>query len=83
MEHIPREVAWLVSFVLIEAAVIDGRRLKVPNWLTYHFLIAGLAFAYWKGGSGLFFWSLAGALVGLVSLLPVYSIGGMVRATSS
>ena len=77
MEHIPREVAWLVSIVLIEAAVIDGRQLRVPNWLTYHFLIAGLAFAYWKGGSGLLLWSLAGALVGLVSLLPVYSIGGM------
>ena len=40
MEQMPREVAWLVSFVLVEAAVIDGRSLRVPNWLTFHFLIA-------------------------------------------
>ncbi len=39
MDHIPREVAWLVSFVLVEAAVIDGRSLRVPNWLTFHFLV--------------------------------------------
>ena len=41
MGQIPREVIWLVSFVLIEAALIDGRSLRVPNWLTYHFLVGG------------------------------------------
>ena len=53
MEQVPREVAWLVSFILIEAAVIDGRSLRVPNWLTFHFLAGGLIFAFWKGGSAL------------------------------
>ncbi len=77
MEQIPREIAWLVSFILVEAAVIDGRRLRVPNWLTYHFLIGGLVYAYWKGGNGMLGWSLAGAGVGLASLLPLYAIGGM------
>ena len=77
MEHMPREVAWLVSFVLIEAAVIDGRSLRVPNWLTFHFLIGGLIFAFWKGGSALLLTSLAGAGVGLLTLLPLYAIGGM------
>src|ERR1700751_5852906 len=72
-----RVVAWLVSFVLIEAAIIDGRSLRVPNWLTYHFLLGGLVFAFARGGSPLLFYSLAGALVGLFSLLPLYAIGGM------
>ena len=77
MEQIPKEVAWLVSFVLIEAAVIDGRCLRVPNWLTFHFVAGGLIFAFWKGGSALLLLSVLGAVVGLMTLLPLYSIGGM------
>jgi prepilin peptidase CpaA len=77
MEQVPREVAWLVSFVLIEAAIIDGRSLRVPNLLTYNFLAGGLIFAFWKGGSALLLTSAAGAAVGLLTLLPLYAIGGM------
>jgi prepilin peptidase CpaA len=77
MQHVPREVVWLVSFVLVEAAVIDGRSLRVPNWLTYHFVIVGLLYAFWRGGSVLLLSSLAGAGVGLLTLLPLYAIGGM------
>ncbi len=77
MEHIPREVAWVVSLILIEAAVIDGRSLRVPNWLTSHFLLAGLAFAFGTGGSDKLLWSMSGSLVGLVTLMPLYAIGGM------
>jgi prepilin peptidase CpaA len=77
MDHVPREVAWLVTFVLVEAAVIDGRSLRVPNWLTFHFLIAGLVFSFWKGGSALLLSSMAGASIGLLTLLPLYAIGGM------
>lgn len=77
MEQVPREVVWLVSLILIEAAAIDGRSLRVPNWLTFHFLAGGLIFAFWKGGSALFLTSMAGAAVGLMTLLPLYAIGGM------
>jgi len=77
MAQLPKEVAWLVSFILVEAAVIDGRTLRVPNWLTFHFLIAGLIVAFLRGGSSLLLTSLAGAGVGLVTLLPLYCIGGM------
>jgi prepilin peptidase CpaA len=77
MEPIPREVVWLVSIVLIEAALIDGRSLRVPNWLTYHFLLGGLIFSIMRGGSPYLLSSLAGASVGLLTLLPLYSIGGM------
>ena len=77
MEPLPREVIWLVSMVLIEAAIIDGRSLRVPNWLTFHFVAGGLLFAFWKGGSPLLLTSMLGAIVGLLSLLPLYAIGGM------
>jgi len=43
---------WLVSAVLVYAAYIDGKQLKVPNWITF-------------------------PAVGLATLLPAYSIGGM------
>jgi prepilin peptidase CpaA len=77
MAEIPREVVYVVSFVLIEAAIIDGRALRVPNWLTYHFLLGGLIYAYCAGPEGHLLWSLAGAAVGLMALLPLYAIGGM------
>ena len=74
---------WFVTIVLIVSAVIDGLQLRVPNWLTYPMVISGWVFsvaAYalagdpWYHGLG---WSLLGTLIGLVCLLPAYSIGGM------
>src|SRR4051794_26020306 len=77
MTHVPAAVAWLVSAVLVEAAVIDGRQLRVPNWLTFHFVAAGICYAGFAGGREMLLWSLAGMAVGLISLLPLYAIGGM------
>jgi prepilin peptidase CpaA len=68
---------WLVTVVLVVAAVIDGIQLKVPNWLTYPFVITGWVYsvsAYGLEGLG---WTVLGTIVGLVLLLPAYSIGGM------
>lgn len=75
---------WLVSVVLVVAAVIDARELRVPNWLTFPLIISGWAFSAvchswfgytspWEG----FVWSLVGTGVGLALLLPAYAIGGM------
>ena len=67
----------LFSVVLIAAAVIDGWKLKVPNWLTFPLVISGWIY------SGIFFgwdglgYSLLGTVVGLGLLLPAYAIGGM------
>lgn len=77
MTSVSPAVIWLVSAVLVEAAVIDGRQLRVPNWLTFHFLAGGLIYACWTHGSAGLLWSLCGAGVGLASLLPLYAIGGM------
>ncbi|MEZ6099480.1 MAG: A24 family peptidase [Pirellulaceae bacterium] len=68
---------WVVTVTLIVAAVIDGIQLKVPNWLTFPFIITGWVYSGvvfgWEGLG----WSLLGTVVGLGLLLVPYSIGGM------
>ena len=70
-------VCWGVTITLVVAAVIDGLKLKVPNWITLPMIasgwIAGTIFFGWAGLG----WSLLGTLVGLALLLPAYAIGGM------
>jgi prepilin peptidase CpaA len=77
MAQVPQAVIWFVSAVLVEAAVIDGWKLKVPNWLTAHLILGGLAFCAWSAGWAGLVWSLEGAALGLALLLPLYAIGGM------
>ncbi|MHB8898903.1 MAG: A24 family peptidase [Thermoguttaceae bacterium] len=67
----------LVSAVLVVAAVIDGRQLKVPNWITFPMILSG-----WLASGAMYGWegmaaSLWGTAVGLGLLLPAYAIGGM------
>jgi prepilin peptidase CpaA len=74
---------WLVATLLVWAAWIDGRELRVPNWLTYPVALAGVLYNLFAGGlfgtadeiglTG----SLLGLVTGLVCLLPLYSVGGM------
>jgi len=70
-------VVWLVSSILVLGAIIDGRQLRVPNWLTYPFFLSGLMYAGWTGGFPALAWSFAGGALGLICLLSLYSIGGM------
>ena len=70
-------LVWLVSVVLVVAAVIDGWILKVPNWLTYPMVFSGWAYSTVAFGWEGLMWSLVGTVVGLACLLPLYAIGGM------
>jgi prepilin peptidase CpaA len=78
---------WPLTFVcaaMIVAAVIDGWKLKVPNWLTFPLVLSGWALGLVHsfgllestgvGGIGA---SLAGTALGFLLLFPVYAIGGM------
>jgi prepilin peptidase CpaA len=71
---------WFVTITLIVAAVIDGMKLKVPNWITFPMIISGWIYSAtlspYAGWDGLMF-SLVGTVVGLGLLLPLYAIGGM------
>src|ERR1700683_4291568 len=81
MSHWP---LWFVCVAMIVAAVIDGWKLKVPNWLTFPLILSGWALGLipdlgWldgtgDGGIGA---ALAGTGLGFVLLFPVYAIGGM------
>ena len=66
-----------VSAILILAAWIDGRELKVPNWITFPMVVSGLVYSTWVGGAGGLGAGLLGMSVGLLTLLPLYSVGGM------
>ncbi|EDL56456.1 prepilin peptidase, partial [Gimesia maris] len=66
-----------VSIVLIYAAYIDGKELRVPNWITYPMVLSGLIYMTWTGGLAGLGWGLLGMVVGLATLLPLYSVGGM------
>jgi prepilin peptidase CpaA len=68
---------WLLSAILIVAAVIDGWRLKVPNWLTFPLIFAGWTASAYVGGFPGLGGSMMGTVVGLALLLPAYAIGGM------
>jgi prepilin peptidase CpaA len=68
---------WLVSAVLIVAAVIDGWKYKVPNWLTFPFIVGGWVYSAAQFGWEGLAWSVVGTFVGLGLLLPAYAIGGM------
>jgi len=75
---------FFVSVAMVVAAVIDGWKLKVPNWLTFPLIISGWIFGLLNdcgvvtsaagGGIGA---ALAGTALGFALLLPVYAIGGM------
>jgi len=71
---------WHVKFVclvLIVAAYIDGKELRVPNWITFPMVLSGLIYCtVTEGLNGLGF-GLLGMVVGLLTLLPLYAVGGM------
>ncbi len=67
----------LVSIVLIWAAYIDGKELRVPNWITFPMVLSGLVYSACVGGWAGLGDGLIGMCVGLATLLPLYAIGGM------
>src|SRR5437588_10219759 len=76
---------WPVLIVcagMIAAAVIDWWKYKVPNRLTFPLIVSGWALGLannfgLEAGQGGLGAALAGTLLGLGLLLPVYAIGGM------
>jgi len=68
---------WVVTVTLVVAAVIDGLKLKVPNWITFPMILSGWFYSAVTFGWAGLGWSLVGTLVGLALLLPAYAIGGM------
>jgi prepilin peptidase CpaA len=71
-------VAFLVTIVVaIIAAVIDFRRFRVPNALTFPLCVTGLAFHVAFGGLVGLQYSVGGIAVGMLALLLFYIMGVM------
>lgn len=78
---------WPLSFIcaaMIAAAIIDGWKLKVPNWLTLPLIVSGWvlgvlhSYGLWgSSGSGGLGASLLATALGFALLFPLYAIGGM------
>ena len=66
-----------VCVTMIIASGIDGWKLKVPNWLTFPFVISGWLYCFVSHGFVGLGMSLLGTAVGLGLLLLPYIIGGM------
>ncbi len=67
----------LVAAVMIWAAWIDGKELRVPNWLTFPMVLTGLIYGTCVGGWQGLGAALLGMVVGLITMLPIYAVGGM------
>lgn len=68
---------WVVATLLVWAAWIDGRELRVPNWLTYPMALSGLIYNVAFGGFAGLGDGLLGLVTGLLCLMPLYAVGGM------
>lgn len=68
---------WFVSIVLVVAAVIDGWKLKVPNWLTFPMIVSGWVYSLASGGWTGLGYSVLATFFGLALLYGIYMVGGM------
>lgn len=63
--------------LLLVAAVIDARHRRIPNWLTFGLLLAGLGRAIAFGSGGSLGHALLGILVGGSIPLVLFAIGAL------
>jgi len=66
----------VLMLLLVVAAVVDCRRMRIPNWITVPGMLYGLGWHTFSGasaaGGGAF--SAAGLAGGLIVLLPLYAL---------
>lgn len=67
----------LILLALLVAVIMDLRRNRIPNWLTFGTLFIALSLQFTFLGSDGLLGGLAGAGTGLVLLLPFFLLGGM------
>jgi len=71
------ELFTMVFAVLVIAVYHDLRFRRIPNWLTFPAMIAGIVYHTYAGGMSLLLWSLFGMLLGFAVFFGFYIIGGM------
>ena len=67
----------LTIMVLSVAVLWDIRFRRIPNWLTFPAIIAGISYHTYSGGVPALLLSLGGLLVGFGGFVVFYMLGGM------
>lgn len=71
---------WIVSILLVSltlASILDLLARRIPNWLTFPGILAGLGLNWWAGGSAGLQASFLGLGAGFFLLFFFYLLGGM------
>ncbi len=77
MDHRGILIPYFLIAILLAAAASDIRFHKIPNWLTYPAMLAGILYHSMVNGLDGLFLSITGAGVGIAVLLVLYLMGGM------
>lgn len=78
MSSLNNMVLFTITVVVLAIAVnYDLRFRRIPNWLTFPAMVAGLAFNTYVGGIPGLLFSLGGLLVGFGVFIAFYMFGGM------
>ena len=78
MQHLQHPYAWWPTLaVLVVATVTDIRSRRIPNWLVFPFLLAGLVVSTWVAGWHGLGESLGGMLLGGLIYGLMAMMGGM------
>jgi prepilin peptidase CpaA len=68
----------LVIFIIITIAIVSDIRVRrIPNWLTFSAMIAGIGYHIYVGGITGLLLSLGGLLIGFSLFFVFYMLGGM------
>jgi len=70
------QILIILAPILVLAAATDIRFHRIPNWLTFPAIIAGVIYHLSTAGMGGCLMSVAGALLGMAFFLPFYIKGG-------
>lgn len=66
----------ILAPILVIAAATDIRSRRIPNWLTFPAIIAGILYHFFTAGIQGGLLSMAGVLMGMAFFLPFYIKGG-------
>src|ERR1700759_1238408 len=78
LQHLQHPYAWWPTLaVLVVATITDIRSRRIPNWLVFPFLLAGLVVSTWVAGWHGLGESLGGMLLGGLTYGLLAAMGGM------
>lgn len=66
-----------MSVILVFAGIIDSKKQKIPNYLTFPTVITAFVYHFYLTGMDGLFFSISGMFTGIALLIVPYIMGGM------